>query len=107
MCRLGDLSVGDLLQGVDAGAVGVEGVHEMHGGGSVCVYQYKNGSVRDPSSLWCTSFCSIANRFQNFVARNLQFAGRSREILAFPTARRTVLPPGPTCQLHLVEQAGV
>lgn len=30
--RLGDLAVGDLLQGVEAVAVGVEGVHQMHGG---------------------------------------------------------------------------
>lgn len=28
--RLSHLSLGDLLQGVQAGALGVEGVHEMH-----------------------------------------------------------------------------
>ena len=32
MRRLRDLSIDNLLQGVDALAVGVEGVHEMHGG---------------------------------------------------------------------------
>lgn len=30
--RLGDLAVGDLLEGVEAVAAGVEGVHEMHDG---------------------------------------------------------------------------
>lgn len=30
--RLGDLAVGDLFEGVEAGAAGVEGVHQMHGG---------------------------------------------------------------------------
>lgn len=30
--RLGDLAVGDLLEGVQAVAAGVEGVHEMHDG---------------------------------------------------------------------------
>lgn len=30
--RLGDLAVGDLLEGVEAVAAGVEGVHQMHGG---------------------------------------------------------------------------
>lgn len=32
MRRLGDLAVGDLFEGVEAGAAGVEGVHQMHGG---------------------------------------------------------------------------
>jgi hypothetical protein len=31
--RLGDLAVGNLLEGVKTVAVGVEGVHEMHFGG--------------------------------------------------------------------------
>jgi hypothetical protein len=31
--RLGDLAVGNLLEGVKPVAVGVEGVHEMHFGG--------------------------------------------------------------------------
>lgn len=30
MCGFGDLALGDLLEGVLALAVGVEGVHEMH-----------------------------------------------------------------------------
>lgn len=32
MRRLGDLAVGDLFEGVEAVAAGVEGVHQMHGG---------------------------------------------------------------------------
>lgn len=32
MRRLGDLAVGDLLEGVEAVAAGVEGVHQMHDG---------------------------------------------------------------------------
>ena len=32
MRRLGELAVGDLLEGVQAVAVGIESVHEMHDG---------------------------------------------------------------------------
>lgn len=52
MRRLGDLAVGDLLEGVEAVAAGVEGVHEMHDG-RVGESRFKGGDLYLEYGLWC------------------------------------------------------
>lgn len=47
--RLGDLAVGDLLEGVEAVAAGVEGVHQMHDGRLVSGGELKNAGE---SRIW-------------------------------------------------------
>ena len=46
MGGLGDLAVVDLLEGVEALAGGGQGVHQMHGGGSLVGIEIFGGMVR-------------------------------------------------------------